>query len=139
MMRTLATSRSFFTVAIGVAAIILPAYAARLPHWNVTLPANPGTSTQRVSIAAGVLSTDRVFPQNTVHIAFPLKNISSVTQPYIYKKNWLIDLKLSKKTMMVSKLNVGMVDRTPTDEVSLFFLNRADAANARSYLLAHLR
>jgi hypothetical protein len=136
MMRTFGTSRSFFAVAIAVVAMLLPAYAATVPHWNVTLPANPGTSTQRVSIAAGVLSTDRVFPQNTVHIAFPLKDVVSITQPYLYQKNWLIDLKLRKKTMMVSKLNLGMVDRTPSDEVSLFFLNRADAAAARAYLLA---
>jgi hypothetical protein len=138
MMRTFGTSRSFFAVAVAVVAMMLPAYAAGLPHWNVTLPANPGTSTQRVSITAGVLSTDRVFPQNTVHIAFPLKDVTSITQPYLYQKNWLIDLKLRKKTMMVSKLNVGMVDRTPSDEVSLFFLNRADAAAARAYLLAQL-
>jgi hypothetical protein len=136
MMRTFGTSRSFFAVAIAVVAMLLPAYAATVPHWNVTLPANPGTSTQRVSIAAGVLSTDRVFPQNTVHIAFPLKDVVSVTQPYLYQKNWLIDLKLRKKTMMVSKLNLGLVDRTASDEVSLFFLNRADAAAARAYLLA---
>lgn len=138
-MLTFGTVQRLLVVAAAVFAIELPAAAQSLPHWNVTLPANPGTSTQKVSVAGGVLSTDRVFPQNTVHVGVPLKDITSITQPYVYQKNWAIDLKLSKKTTMVNKLNLGMIDRTPTDEVSLFFLTRADAAAARSYLLLRRR
>ena len=83
-------------------------------------------------------NVDRVFPQNVVHVSVPLKNVVTISQPYLYKNGWLIDLKLGKKAMMVNTLNVGMVDRTPTDEVSLLFLNRVDAAQARAYLMKRL-
>ena len=119
-------------------AVAFPAFAQSVPHWNVTLPASPGTSSQKVSIAYGVLSVERTFPQNTMQVLVPLKQIATISQPYAYKGNWLIDLKLSRNATIVNKLNVGMVDRTPTREVSLMFLNRADAAQARAYLLTHL-
>ena len=116
----------------------LPAHAQSLPNWNVKLPANPGTSSQTVVLASGVLSVKRVFAQNTVQVSVPLNQIATVSQPYLYKTNWLIDLKLSKKATQVNALNLGLVDRSPVAEVSLLFLNRADAAQARAYLMTHL-
>ena len=132
-------SLRLLAIAIAAAAIALPALAQSLPNWNVKLPGNPGTGSQKVVLASGALSVERVFPQNTMQFSVPLKQIATISQPYLYKTNWLIDLKLSKKTTLVNTLNVGMVDRTPVAEVSLLFLNRADAAQARAYLMTHLR
>jgi hypothetical protein len=73
-----------------------------------------------------------------MQVSVPLKQITTISQPYLYQKNWLIDLKLSKKATLVNKLNVGMVDRSAVAEVSLLFLNRADAAQARAYLMTQL-
>jgi hypothetical protein len=137
-MRILRSSRGLLAIAVAAGAMALPAHAQSLPNWNVKLPANPGASSQTVTIRSGALSVVRVFPQNTMQISIPLKQITTISQPYLYKSDWLIDLKLSKKATMVNKLNVGMVDRSPTGEVSLLFLNRADAAQARAYLIAHL-
>jgi hypothetical protein len=138
MKRSFAAFCRLAAIVAAALAVASPVSAQSLPHWNVTLPANPGTSTQKVTVAAGVLSVDRVFPQNTVHVSLPLKDVASITQPYRYQNNWLIDLKLRKKAVMVNTLNVGMIDRTPTDTVSLLFLNRSDAAQARAFLLQRL-
>ena len=132
-------SGRLLVVAAAVVAVTLPAYAQTLPNWNVTLPANPGSSSQKVSINHGILSVERTFPQNTLLVLVPLKQIATISQPYLYQKTWLIDLELSKHATMVNKLNLGMVDRSSVGEVSLLFLNRADAAQAREYLMARLR
>jgi ribonuclease PH len=139
MTRILHSSVRLLAIGVMAAAMTLPAHAQSVPNWNVKLPANPGTSSQTVALASGVLSVERVFPQNTTQFSVPLNQIAAISQPYLYKTNWLIDLKLSKKTTMVNTLNVGMVDRSPVAEVSLLFMNRADAAQARAYLMAHLR
>ena len=129
--------RLALTLALALAAPV-PAIAQSVPHWNVKLPARPGTTAQKVTLAAGVLTIERVFPQNTMDVTVPMTQIASITQPYQYQTNWLIDLKLTKNAMMVNKLITGLVDRSPVGEVSLLFLNRADAAQARAYLLTHL-
>jgi hypothetical protein len=117
---------------LAIAIVLVTASAAlpqSVPHWNVKLPAKPGVSSQKVTLAAGVLTIERVFP---------LTQIASISQPYQYQTNWLIDLKLTKNATMVNKLITGLVDRSPVGEVSLLFLNRTDAAQARAYLLTHL-
>jgi hypothetical protein len=133
---------SFKSTVLAVAFAVLPlaAVAQSLPHWNVTLPADPGTSTQKVALTATSLTIDSVFPQNKIHSAVPLKSIASITQPYLYKnKNWLIDLKLSPKATMTNTLTVvSHTESEQVDEVSLQFLKQSDAAAARAYLLAHL-
>lgn len=121
--------------------VLLTASAAlsqSVPNWNVKLPARPGASSQKVTLASGVLTIERVFPQNTMDVTVPTKQIASISQPYQYQTNWLIDLKLTKSATMINKLTTGLVDRSPVGEVSLLFLNRADAAQARAYLLTHL-
>jgi hypothetical protein len=133
----LAVSRLLLAIAI----VLVTASAAlpqSVPHWNVKLPAKPGVSSQKVTLAAGVLTIERVFPQNTMDVTVPLTQIASISQPYQYQTNWLIDLKLTKNATMVNKLITGLVDRSPVGEVSLLFLNRTDAAQARAYLLTHL-
>jgi hypothetical protein len=125
-----------------VAALAIPvAVAAQtVPHWNVTLPADPGTSKQKVTLTRTTLTIDGVFPQNKIRTVVPLKSIVSITQPYLYKnKNWLIDLKVSPKATMVNTITVvSSSDTSQVDEVSLQFLNRSDASTARTYLLAHM-
>jgi hypothetical protein len=125
-----------------LAAVALPVAAAAqtVPHWNVTLPASPGTSTQKVTLTATTLTIDGVFPQNKIHTVVPLKSILSITKPYLYtNKNWLIDLKLSPKATQVNTLTVvSHTDTNQIDEASLQFLKEADAAAARTYLMAHL-
>jgi hypothetical protein len=126
--------------ALFAGALPMVAGAQAVPHWNVTLPAAPGTSTQRVTLTSTTLTIDSVFPQNNIRSVVPLKSITSITQPYLYtNKNWLIDLKVSPKVAMVNTLTVvSHTETNQVDEVSLQFLKRADAAAARAYLLAHL-
>jgi hypothetical protein len=132
--------RAVFLATIA-AIVLVPAmavFAQTQPNWNITLPADPGTGSQKVRLESGVLNVSRTFPQNTVRFSVPMKQIATITSPYQYKKNWLIDLHLSKKTTIVNSLDVvHTVDRTPADEVSLMFLSQADAAQAREFLLSH--
>ncbi len=86
-----------------------------------------------------MLTIERVFAQNTIDVTVPVTQIASISQPYQYQTNWLLDLKLTKRVTLVNKLITGLIDRTPVAEVSLLFLNRADAARARAYLVARLR
>jgi hypothetical protein len=137
-MWTVSVSCRVLAAAIALLAVARPAGAQTAPHWNVQLPAHPGTGSQKVTIASGVLTVWRTFPQNTMQISVPLKDVTSISQPYLYQNDWLIDLKLSTKVTMVNKLNVGMVDRTQISEASLMFLDQADAVQARTYLLARL-
>jgi hypothetical protein len=130
----------FCALVLFAAAPPVVAGAQAVPNWNVTLPAAPGTSKQKVTLTSSLLTIDSVFPQNKIRSVVPLKSITSITQPYLYtNKNWLIDMKVSPKVAMVNTLTV--VSHTETDqvdEVSLQFLKQADAAAARAYILAHL-
>jgi hypothetical protein len=136
-MRTLRLSwRRLLTFAGIFVTLSVPAFAQSVPNWNVTLPADPGTATQAVRLASGVLTVDRKFSTGSFHFAVPLKSVTSITEPYLYKKNWLIDLHLTKKISAVNTMNAGMVQTLDTDEPSLLFLNKADAAAGRAYLLA---
>jgi hypothetical protein len=138
-MPTMNPTHSFWRLALAVAvAFVLPqapVIAQNVPHWNVTLPADPGTATQTVSLTSGTVTVDRKFSEGSFQVAVPLKSVVSITQPYVYKKNWLIDLHLSKKITATNKMNVGMVQTRDTDEVSILFLSKSDAADARTYLL----
>jgi len=116
----------------------LCALAQSAPNWNVTLPGQPGTAVQTVSLAAGTLTVERKFEQGSFHFAVPLKTVSSITEPFLYQKNWLIDLHLSKNVTAVNKMNVGMVQTRTTDDVSVMFLSKPDAAGGRAYLLSRL-
>jgi hypothetical protein len=127
--------RSLFAFALVLVTLALPAFAQSVPNWNVTLPADPGTATQAVSLASGILTVNRKFSTGSFHFAVPLKSVRSITEPYLYKKNWLIDLHLTKKISAVNTMNAGMVQTMDTDEPSLLFLNKADAAAGRAYLL----
>ncbi|HEX3466741.1 MAG TPA: hypothetical protein VHT05_01420 [Candidatus Elarobacter sp.] len=128
-----------FIAALAVAlTAATPAGAQPLPNWNVKLPAHPGSATQTVALAGGVLTLRRTFPQNTMTVSVPLTRISAVSQPYEYQSNWLIDLRLGKNVTLVNKLTTGLVDRTPVPTVSLMFPNANDAAGARTYLLQRL-
>jgi hypothetical protein len=138
------TSRRFlalaFAVAIALLGTVVPALAQSVPHWNVTVPANPGTGAQKVKLVAGRLTLDVAYSQGTFHFSLPLKTVASITPPYLYtNKAWLIDLKLRQKTVTVTTVPmINKVDKTPADEVSIQFLTRADAAAGRAYLLAHM-
>ncbi len=127
--------RLLFAVAVAFVLMRVPAIAQNVPHWNVTLPADPGTATQTVSLASGTVTIDRKFSEGSFRFAAPLKSVVSITQPYVYKKNWLIDLHLSKKITATNTMNAGMVQTRDTDEVSILFLSKSDAAGARAYLL----
>lgn len=127
---------SVFIAALAVAlAVAAPASAQAVPHWNAKLPAQPGTATQTVVLAGGVLKIRRAFPQNTMTVTVPVAQIAAVSQPYQYQSNWLIDLKLRRSVTLVNTLETGLVDRSQVTSVSLLFLDRADAAGARAYLL----
>jgi biopolymer transport protein ExbD len=130
----------FCALALFIAAMPLAADAQTVPNWNVTLPAAPGTSTQKVTLTSSSLTINSVFSQSKFREVVPLKSIKSITQPYLYtNKNWLIDLKVSPKVTTVNTITVvNSVQTDQVDEVSLQFLKRADAAAARAYLLAHL-
>jgi hypothetical protein len=132
--------RPFLLAFLTVVALPVAAVAQAVPHWNVTLPAAPGKSTQKVTLTSSTLTIDSVFSQGSVHEVVPLKSITSITKPYLYtNKNWLIDLKLSPKATQVNTLpSVNSIQTNQVDEVSLQFLNEADAAAARAYLMAHL-
>ena len=123
----------------GIALAPFPAALAQSqPNWNITLPADPGTGTQKVSLESGILNVSRTFPQNTMRVSVPVKQITTISSPYLYKKNWLIDLHLSEKVTMTNALKVvNTVDKTQTDELSLLFLSQADATQARTFLLSH--
>lgn len=132
--------RSLFLALLTAVAVPVAAVAQAVPHWNVTLPAAPGKSTQKVTLTSSTLTIDSVFSQNSIHTVVPLKSITSITKPYLYtNKNWLIDLKLNPKATEVDTLpSVNSIQRNQVDEVSLQFLNEADAAAARAYLMEHL-
>jgi hypothetical protein len=132
--------RASLVLLLAVVVIPIAAAAQAVPHWNVTLPADPGTSTQKVKLTATKLTIDSVFPQNKIHWVVPLKSIVSITKPYLYKnKNWLIDLNVKPKATMVNTLTVvSHTESNQVDQVSLQFLKEADAAAARTYLTAHL-
>jgi hypothetical protein len=132
------STRRLYAFAGLLVSLSVPAFAQSPPNWNVTLPADPGSSTQKVSVNSGVLTVDRKFSEGSFHFAAPLKSIASITEPYLYKKNWLIDLHLNKKISVINSMNVGMVQTRDTDEVSLLFLNKADASTGRAYLLSLL-
>jgi hypothetical protein len=129
-----------YALVIFAAAMPAVAGAQAVPKWNVTLPAAPGTSTQKVTLTSTTLTIKSVFSQSNFVAVVPLKSIKSITQPYLYtNKNWLIDLKLSPKVTTVNNVTVvNSVQTEQADEVSLQFLKQADAAAARAYLLAHL-
>ena len=83
-------------IRIGLACLLLVAapLTARsqgLPHWNVTLPASPGTSTQKVALTSRTLTIESVFPQNNVRTVVPLKSIVSISKPYLYTEQELAD------------------------------------------------
>ena len=129
-----------FALAIALLGTALPAFGQSIPHWNVTLPANPDRGVQKVTLVAGKLTVNVAYSQNTFHFSLPLKTVASITPPYLYDgKAWLIDLKLRQKTVTVNSITpINKVDKTPEDEVSIQFLTRADAAAGRAYLLAHM-
>jgi hypothetical protein len=114
--------------------IATPAFAQSTPNWNVTLPLNQGHAIQRVQLSQKTLTIDRTFPQNKAHFAVPLAYISHISSPYPHGATWSIDLKLSKAIKMRSTLDIGPTDVMSTDEVSLTFLSKDDAAAARIYL-----
>ncbi len=93
--------------AIALLGTTLPAFAQAVPNWNVTIPANPGTGKQKVTLVAGRLTVNVQYAQNLWHFSLPLKTVASITKPYLYtNKAWLIDLKLSKKTVTVNTIAV---------------------------------
>ena len=127
--------RSFFM------AITMPlaAIAQAVPNWNVTLPAAPGTSTQKVTLTPATRWPSTSFAQQDARRVPLIRSL--ISKPYLYtNKNWLIDLNVKPKVNQVNTLTVvSHTDTTAVDQVSIQFLKEADAAAGRSYLMAHLK
>ncbi len=134
-------SMPLFLSAVLFAMLPLAAVAQAAPNWNVTLPADPGTSKQTVTLSPTALTLTAVFPQNKIKDTVALASIVSVGKPELYKKTWQLDLKLKPKSgtdvNVLSEIN--RTDTNKIDDLYISFLTEADAAAGRTFLLAHLR